>query len=78
MHVDGIRVDAVSSMLYLDYGRYAGEWVPNRYGGRENLDAIRFLQQFNTVIHEKYPGVLTFAEESTTFPKITVSVEEGD
>ena len=77
MHVDGIRVDAVSSMLYLDYGRNPGEWTPNRYGGRENLDAVRFLQQFNTVIHEKYPGVLTFAEESTTFPKITASVEEG-
>ena len=76
-HVDGLRVDAVASMLYLDYSRKAGEWVPNRYGGRENLDAIDFLRQLNTAVGRDYPGVMTFAEESTAFPGVTQPAHLG-
>ena len=66
-HIDGLRVDAVASMLYLDYSREEGEWVPNEYGGRENLEAISFLKEFNEQVHLQYPGTLTVAEESTAF-----------
>ncbi len=76
-HVDGLRVDAVSSMLYLDYERPAGEWLPNRYGGREHLEAIDFLQQLNAVIHQRFPGVLTIAEEATAWPHVTRPVYAG-
>ena len=76
-HVDGLRVDAVASMLYLDYSRKAGEWVPNKYGGRENLDALEFLREFNTVAHGNHAGVLTIAEESTAFPGISRPVHLG-
>jgi 1,4-alpha-glucan branching enzyme len=76
-HCDGIRIDAVSSMLYLDYSRKPGEWEPNIYGGRENLEAISFLRQMNNHIHKSYPGVLVIAEESTSWPGITRSTESG-
>jgi len=76
-HIDGIRIDAVSSMLYLDYSRKEGEWVPNRYGGRENLEAIAFLKEINTKIHEYFPGVLSVAEESTSWGGVTSPVELG-
>ena len=76
-HVDGLRVDAVASMLYLDYSRKPGEWLPNRYGGRENLEAIDFLKQMNNAVHKAFPGVLTIAEESTSFPGVTQPPEYG-
>jgi 1,4-alpha-glucan branching enzyme len=76
-HVDGLRVDAVASMLYLDYSRKPGEWLPNRDGGRENLEAIEFLRQMNDAVHRAYPGVLTIAEESTSFPGVTLPPEFG-
>ncbi len=77
MHIDGFRVDAVASMLYLDYGREEGEWIPNAHGGRENLEAIEFLKHLNSIIHERFPAVLTLAEESSAFPHVTQSVEAG-
>jgi 1,4-alpha-glucan branching enzyme len=76
-HADGLRVDAVASMLYLDYSRSAGQWVPNRYGGRENLEAIDFLRQLTTAVAEEAPGAATFAEESTAWPGVSRPTSEG-
>ncbi len=76
-HVDGLRVDAVASMLYLDYSREAGEWEPNIHGGRENLEAIGFLQEVNATAYRRYPGVAMIAEESTSYPGVTAPTDHG-
>lgn len=76
-HVDGIRVDAVASMLYLDYGKSAGQWVPNKYGGNKNLEAIEFFKHLNSVVRGAAPGFITIAEESTAWPQVTAQVEQG-
>lgn len=77
MHVDGLRVDAVASMLYLDYGREAGEWIPNKYGGNHSLEAIEFLKHLNSIVHKQFPGALTIAEESTSFTGVSHPLEQG-
>ncbi|MCC6531719.1 MAG: 1,4-alpha-glucan branching protein GlgB [Burkholderiales bacterium] len=76
-HLDGLRVDAVASMLYLDYGRKSGEWVPNRHGGKENLDAIEFLRMLNETVYREYPAVQVIAEESTAWPKVSRPIYDG-
>jgi len=76
-HVDGLRVDAVASMLYLDYSRKPGEWVPNPYGGRENLEAVQFLRDMNTILHGEFPGIVTIAEESTAWGGVSRPVYTG-
>ena len=76
-HADGLRVDAVASMLYLDYSRETGEWTPNQYGGRENLDAISFLQEMNATVYKHHPGIMTIAEESTAWLGVTQATSQG-
>tara|TARA_R110002049_G_scaffold47902_1_gene138398 strand:+ start:97415 stop:99670 length:2256 start_codon:yes stop_codon:yes gene_type:complete len=76
-HIDGLRVDAVASMLYLDYSREGDDWIPNQYGGRENLEAIDFLREFNVAVHEHFPGAVTLAEESTAWPGVSKPTYDG-
>jgi 1,4-alpha-glucan branching enzyme len=76
-HADGLRVDGVTSMLHLDYGRAEGQWVPNRHGGRENLDAVAFLRRMNDAVHREYPDTLTIAEEATAWPRVTAPTRVG-
>ncbi len=76
-HADGLRVDGVASMLYLDYAREAGEWSPNKHGGRENLEAVQFLQEMNATVYKRVPGVVTIAEESTSWPGVTGRTSDG-
>ena len=76
-HIDGLRIGALSSMLYLDYGKSEGEWEPNKFGGKENLDAVDFVKRLNTAVHMYHPDVMMFAEENTSWPKLTNKIEDG-